>query len=209
MYICFSFLILYSSKLTSLISSIRINMWNSYAEESLKVISLGVGTKIVTRDQLAMSDDMSKIVETPQSLLLASSSLSNKITDESTSSCSRAALPPSSSLAYRDRIIDCHAEILAHRGLKRFLLEQSWQALKSPSPSCIFEVVKSGSMKCLKLRPNIKFHLYSSSQPCGNASIKKWAKNKGVVQYASLSSNEYPKVSTLQFISFIFLLVFQ
>ena len=159
-----------------------------------------------------MSDDMSNIVETPQSLLLASSSLSsNKITDESTSSsCFRSALSPSSSsLAYRDRIIDCHAEILAHRGLKRFLLEQSWQALKSPSPSCIFEVVKNGSMKCLKLKPSIKFHLYSSSQPCGNASIKKWAKNKGVVQYASLSSNEYPKVSNLQFIYFNFLLVFQ
>ena len=160
------------------------NRLNQCLEESLMVVSIGVGTKIITRDQLAMCDNFEYILESSQSLSLSSATSSSL-------SLSR----PSKSIAFRDRVLDCHAEVLAHRGFKRFLLEQSLHALKpSSSAPSIFEVVGNGSMLCLKLKPHIKFHLYSSSQPCGNASIKRWAKNKGVTQFPTLSSNEYPKV---------------
>eukprot|EP01041_Mallomonas_annulata_P006846 gene6846-13862_t len=50
------------------------------------------------------------------------------------------------------RIRDCHAEILARRALKIYLLQEisNWVSL----------------------------HFYTSSQPCGNACIKKWSKSK-------------------------------
>lgn len=78
---------------------------------------------------------------------------------------------------------DLHAEILAKRGFQRFLyqeLEKYLSSTSSSSNSCevvqsIFE--QSEGDDNLKIKDNIKFHLYTSSQPCGNACIKRWAKN--------------------------------
>jgi double-stranded RNA-specific adenosine deaminase len=96
-------------------------------------------------------------------------------------------------------IRDCHAEVLARRGFVRFLYDQltlsntctpdsTWKA-----PVCVFEQSGTGLQQRLKLKKGVTFHLYTSSQPCGNASIKRWAKCKPLQFDPSLHEDEYPR----------------
>ncbi|CAF2516999.1 unnamed protein product [Rotaria sp. Silwood2] len=62
---------------------------------------------------------------------------------------------------------DCHAEILARRGLIRFLFEQIKQT--KDNKSSIFAY--NSTINKYQLRDNITFHMYISSLPCGNASF--------------------------------------
>ena len=101
------------------------------------------------------------------------------------------------------RVRDSHAEILAKRALQRFLYNQVRRALiqhtsgNSADPS-IFEIVtpkfpQSGKkLKPLRLRENIRLHFYSSSVPCGNASIKRWAHPKRP-RPQDLPDHKYPE----------------
>lgn len=61
-------------------------------------------------------------------------------------------------------LIDCHAEILARRGLLRFLYSEVLNCAVEPENS-IFEKVKPGSK--LRLRSGISFHLFINTAPCG------------------------------------------
>jgi double stranded RNA-specific editase B len=63
---------------------------------------------------------------------------------------------------------DCHAEVLARRGLVSYLYDQLNIFNSNPSDS-IFES-PSGSRN-LKLKSDVLFHLYVSSAPCGDARI--------------------------------------
>jgi double-stranded RNA-specific adenosine deaminase len=95
-------------------------------------------------------------------------------------------------------IRDCHAEVLARRGFLRFLYDQlslynsTASDGSSDVPACIFETAGSGVSSRLKLKTGVTLHLYTSSQPCGNASIKRWAKCKQLRFSSSLSEYEYP-----------------
>jgi len=62
---------------------------------------------------------------------------------------------------------DCHAEILARRCLCRFLYTQIQQFVLGAES--VFVPSESGSGFALK--PGVKFHLYVSSAPCGDARI--------------------------------------
>ncbi|CAF4183204.1 unnamed protein product, partial [Rotaria sordida] len=62
---------------------------------------------------------------------------------------------------------DCHSEILARRGLIRFLFEQIKQS--KDNQSSIFEY--NSTINEYQLHYNITFHMYISSLPCGNASF--------------------------------------
>lgn len=64
---------------------------------------------------------------------------------------------------------DSHAEILAHRGLVRFLQDQLKEYANDPTKS-IFES-DDGASPPLKLKRNIGFHIYISSAPCGDGRI--------------------------------------
>ena len=63
---------------------------------------------------------------------------------------------------------DCHAEVLARRGLVSYIYDQLNVFNSDPSNS-IFEY-SSGSQN-LKLKSSVLFHLYVSSAPCGDARI--------------------------------------
>ena len=88
------------------------------------------------------------------------------------------------------RVRDCHAEVLAHRGMLRFLTDQILLAKSLiTDKESIFQTTTDGK---LTLRAGFAFHLYTSSQPCGNASIKRWAKSQQHKYRAALSEHEYP-----------------
>lgn len=67
---------------------------------------------------------------------------------------------------------DCHAEVLACRCLRLFLfneLEKWASATEPPADTTILEKSSSGSG--FQVKPNIRFHLFISSSPCGDARI--------------------------------------
>lgn len=71
-----------------------------------------------------------------------------------------------------EAVNDCHAEVLARRGLLSFLYTQLEEYTANPADS-IFEPADNGNpfLPRLKLKPNILFHIYVSSAPCGDARI--------------------------------------
>jgi double-stranded RNA-specific adenosine deaminase len=94
---------------------------------------------------------------------------------------------------------DCHAEVLARRGLKCYLMEQlrllyttsntdnAHESRGNINHCCIFEFSGSDTVNTedqrlgekhsrVQLKPGVTVHMYSSSQPCGNASVKRWGK---------------------------------
>ena len=63
-------------------------------------------------------------------------------------------------------LLDCHGEIIARRGFKRFLYGQ---VKNVNDPNSIFFRPEGSSL--LKLKPNIRFHLYINTSTCGDARI--------------------------------------
>ena len=85
------------------------------------------------------------------------------------------------STGYGKRVRDCHAEVLARRAFRRQLSLEILQDLQSsnkdsiskPEPFSILQRTTStnGSVK-FALRPGVSLHMYSSSAPCGNATVR-------------------------------------
>lgn len=85
---------------------------------------------------------------------------------------------------------DCHAEILARRALLRVFYDELIAAadkgisahnngltrLRLFQPSS--EPGVGRSARKYRLRPGLRLVLYTSSMPCGNASLKRWAKGR-------------------------------
>ncbi len=79
---------------------------------------------------------------------------------------------------------DCHAEILVRRGLVSFLYDQLEKFSTSPGES-ILEPVENqdqSSQLRLKVKKDVRFHLYSSSEPCGDASCSSYRQGGGALQ---------------------------
>merc|ERR1712223_1887000 len=64
---------------------------------------------------------------------------------------------------------DCHAEIVSRRCLLSFLYSQLENLSENPSGSSIFVSRQSGGG--YKLKPEVRFHLYINTAPCGDARI--------------------------------------
>lgn len=122
--------------------------------QGLRVISIGVGTKVLSSHRL--------LEERTRSLSIDQGGDGDRL------------------------VRDCHAEVLARRGLLRFLYHE----LMNTSSSVYFQrETTTGLLQC---REGITWHLYTSSQPCGNASIKRWGKAKKPLQYLHLSPDQFP-----------------
>ena len=142
---------------------------------TLRVLGLGVGTKFVSH---------STIIEEQTNL---------------NDSC------------YGKRLRDCHAEVLARRAFRRHVALEVLKDLKTSnycniaadddhnhdyednSDDSILERVecKDDEMETLthyRLKPNVTIHFYTSSAPCGNATLKKFVKMEKEVFDASLVS---------------------
>ena len=77
------------------------------------------------------------------------------------------------------RVRDCHAEVLARRALKRFLYAQidiarARRGTVADARSCVLE--RDARSNRWSIRPDVTFHMYTSSTPCGNATVKRWAR---------------------------------
>jgi double-stranded RNA-specific adenosine deaminase len=89
-----------------------------------------------------------------------------------------------SSSEYGRRVRDCHAEVLARRAFRRQLTLEIIEDLKVDPTSRLIpdenrflerQQNENGAIT-YRLRPGITLHFYSSSAPCGNATLKKFSK---------------------------------
>jgi Adenosine-deaminase (editase) domain len=114
------------------------------------------------------------------------------------------------------RVRDSHAEVLARRAFMRFLHLQALQLQQAHGPapdwrtdgpdSSTPEPDDIGSaciqiLECtqqpqpqITLAPGVTIHLYTSAQPCGNATIKRWAQGASEKAHTDLMTNQLPSI---------------
>ena len=68
-----------------------------------------------------------------------------------------------------DRVHDCHAEVLARRGMLRFLYAQLEKIKNGCQHRSIF--VKNEDSDLYTVKDGVSFHLFISKPPCGDASV--------------------------------------
>ncbi|XP_041962696.1 double-stranded RNA-specific adenosine deaminase isoform X2 [Alosa sapidissima] len=66
-----------------------------------------------------------------------------------------------------DTVNDCHAEIISRRGFIRFLYSELMKHLEGSEES-IFDTAEDNK---LQIKPDITFHLYISTAPCGDGAL--------------------------------------
>lgn len=92
---------------------------------------------------------------------------------------------------------DCHAEVLARRGFKRFLRRElqcrieACEGGRDAGTDLLAPPSQHGGP--WTLQPGVSLHLYSSSAPCGNASIRRWAKCDSVSPDAHCTGMQVPE----------------
>ena len=169
---------------------------------TLKVLSMGVGTKFLSEQILKSEREVQYTNET---------NASTKGTVH---------MFPT---LYGSRIRDCHAEVLCRRAFRKYLLDciEILEKLQMSTSDECAPINRSGSyntsilQKCMipninpvsstggdmecqersllyELRPDVTLHMYCSSTPCGNSTIKKFASLQKEVYCATLSEDAWP-----------------
>lgn len=87
---------------------------------------------------------------------------------------------------------DMHAEVLAKRGFIRYLYTLLHRTASSDETDDGVILCKNCVSGKYVLKQGISIHQYTSSQPCGNASVKKWMKGRKPDVYPELSDAEFP-----------------
>lgn len=96
------------------------------------------------------------------------------------------------------RIVDAHAEVLARRGLKRFLLRETTRerALfleeEETTGSSDGARERTGTRR-MRVKRGMSLHLYVSSAPCGNATVRRWAKGRATKRRDELGDSGVPR----------------
>jgi hypothetical protein len=117
---------------------------------------------------------------------------------------------------YGTRIRDCHAEVLCRRAFRKYLLdciEQMELELLSTSSNdnrndisilerCMVpnhnqlvstsSNIENQSQMLYQLRPDVTLHMYCSSTPCGNSTIKKFATLQKEIYCSTLPNDKWP-----------------
>jgi Adenosine-deaminase (editase) domain len=146
------------------------------AQQHLVVCAMGVGTKFLSQEVLSHEER----------------------SDPSNNGSNHRQL-------YGARVRDSHAEVLVRRAFRRYLgccIEQlmkneekggvapiSWSILECAPSIC-------GAPTChFRLRSNVTLHMYCSSTPCGNSTIKKFATLQKEIFCSALSEHQWPASS--------------
>ena len=143
---------------------------NSQKGGTLQVIGLGVGTKFLSESILREEEDTSE--------------------------------------RYGERLRDCHAEVLARRAFRWQLTKEirddllltrqageygTRQQSNSHYISMLQRLSAEDNASCkYGIKPGVTLHFYSSSAPCGNATLKKFAKMQKEKFDASLGPDKWP-----------------
>ena len=156
-------------------------------EGTLQVIGLGVGTKFL-----------------PESILRE---------EAKSGGCD------ASTTRYGERVRDCHAEVLARRAFRWQLAKeihddllprrQSSEYISDEQQANCSRYIpllrrledKSVGSRSYGLKPGVTLHFYSSSAPCGNATLKKFAKMQKEKFDASLGLDEWPRTNSHEMIN--------
>jgi hypothetical protein len=115
-----------------------------------------------------------------------------------------------------DRVRDCHAEVLARRAFRLYLTSEIKKimaeggVLSSAGKSTILQNSQNPPMQAgseehaitaaaalvkppkFELKPSVTLHMYTSSAPCGNATIKKFAQMKKETFDDGVPLNQWP-----------------
>lgn len=105
--------------------------------------------------------------------------------------------------AYGSRVRDCHAEVLARRAFRRQLslcmireIEESTNRAKETCeqyPPILERLDGENTATTFRLKPGVSLHMYTSSAPCGNATLKKFATMKKESFREDLTEDQWPK----------------
>ena len=112
---------------------------------------------------------------------------------------------------YGMRIRDSHAEILARRAFRKYLLSEMHSSLlllrqeKSKIKNGTLQFQSSNKKRNIleydetkhvyRLQKDVTIHMYSSSTPCGNSCVKKFAQMSKETFQSQLQPDEWPEVN--------------
>ncbi|KAG8468709.1 hypothetical protein KFE25_013792 [Diacronema lutheri] len=157
---------------------------SSVVPPALACVSWGCGTKFMRRE-LVDADEPGTRVRDSHAEVLARRALLHALYAELDEATGTPA-PPADDQAQHARTapVDTGAEEGAPPA--EALASQRVHLLERIEPA------PDGNAPTWRLRAGVTLHFYSSSQPCGNASIKRWAKGRAEVRHAQLSELEWP-----------------
>lgn len=92
-----------------------------------------------------------------------------------------------------DRVRDMHAEVLAKRAFQAYIYHQIEIAHTDNAKKTGDSMFISAHDGRYRLRDGVTVHMYTSSQPCGNATIKRWAKG-GTMVCGECGPLEWPRI---------------
>ena len=161
--------------------------------DNLQVMGLGVGTKFLTHD-----------------ILCKEQLLGTNTSSTSDDSCGN----NEDEESYGKRIRDCHAEVLARRAFRRQVsleilsdlqsthnnnnqssgLDDKEESITKSKYTPILERVQDDETSNIhyRLKSNVTLHFYTSSAPCGNATLKKFTKMEKEKFNEKLGPDEWP-----------------
>jgi hypothetical protein len=171
----------------------------------LQVIGLGVGTKFLSKDALSQENKQGEgdevgeegeedtMEKQPQQQQKRQKQKDYNIGNNNKSTI------PLSDASYGKRIRDSHAEILARRAFRKYLIDEMHSLLAKINPDPLQQrcgrrkpiLNYNETKQTFHLKKNVTIHMYTSSTPCGNSSIKKFAQMSKETFQSQLQPNQW------------------